>query len=161
MTGEPSRDSGGMGIVRPRPFLPRKMELKSLIRTLVGEHTTMKDGLRAAREAAQKRDFGALAKTLAGLDPLFRQHIVDEESTILRLLIGVLGTKGAEEEIRVFQQHRPIYQLMRRIAEFASMSASELEANQEELRNLFDTHVAAEEKQIFPKAKSLSGRLQG
>ena len=132
------------------------MELDSLVRTLVGEHRAMMEGLRGARGAAQRCDFEALAGALRELDLLFRQHIMDEESTILRLLIERLGVKGAEEEIRVFQQHRPIYSLMKRIAEFASMSASELEARQEELIALFERHAAAEESRVFPRAESLS-----
>lgn len=154
MTGEPSRDPERR-VEGHSPFLPRKMALESLIRTLVGEHTMMKEGLGRASGAAQRRDFEALARVLKDLDPLFRQHIVDEESTILRLLIGKLGVKGAEREVRVFQQHRPIYQLMKKIAAFASMSAAELEASQEELRDLFDRHAAAEEGEVFPKAESL------
>ena len=137
------------------PFLPRRMGLESLIRTLVEEHATMKEGIYEAREAAERHDFEALAKILRGLDSLFRQHIVDEESTILRLLVGKLGAKGAEEEIRVFQQHRPIYRLMQRISEFASMSTAELQASQEELRDLFEQHAAAEERLVFPRATSL------
>jgi hemerythrin superfamily protein len=151
MTEGPSPNTGQNG-----PFLPRRMGLKSLIRTLVEEHATMKEGISEARRAAEKRDFEALARILGGLDRLFRQHIVDEESTILRLLIGKLGAKGAEEEIRVFQQHRPIYQLMQNISKFASMSAAELQASHGELRVLFEEHALAEEKFVFPKAESLS-----
>jgi Hemerythrin HHE cation binding domain len=153
VTGVAGGEAEGRG-----QFLPRKMDMEPLIRTLVEEHAAMKEGLRNAREAARRRDYGALAGTLRELDPLFRQHIVDEESTILRLLIGRLGVKGAEEEVRVFQQHRPIYRLMTKIAEFASMSAAELEAKQEELGDLFERHAAAEEGFVFPKATTLAGR---
>jgi hypothetical protein len=132
------------------------MGLELLIRTLVKEHVAMKEGISKAREAAGKRNFEALSRILRELDPLFRQHIVDEESTILRLLIGKVGVKGAEEEIRVFQQHRPIYQLMQRISEFALMSAAELQASQEELRDLFERHAVAEERIVFPRAELLS-----
>ena len=137
------------------PFLPRKMALESLIRTLVEEHVTMKEGISKAREAVEKRDFVALLKVLRGLDSLFRQHIADEESTILRMLIGEFGVKGAEEEIRVFQQHRPIYRLMQKISKFASMSDAELQVSQEELRDLFEKHALAEERMVFPKTESL------
>jgi len=137
------------------PFLPRRMGLEALIKTLVEEHVAMKEGISKARVAADKNDFEALARILKELDPLFRQHIVDEESTILRLLIGKLGVKGAEDEIRVFQQHRPIYRLMQKISGFAQMSAAELQTSQEELRGLFERHSAAEERKAFPKAESL------
>ena len=146
-------DAGSTG--RARPYLPRKMGLEALIRTLVEEHAAMRDGMSKARGAAQKGDFEALARVLGGLDKLFRQHIVDEESTILRLLIAKLGTKGAEEEIRVFQQHRPNSPLMQRISKFASMPSAELQSNQEELRDLFERHVSAEERTVFPNAESL------
>ena len=138
------------------PFLPRRLELGALIRILVGEHAAMKEGLRSAREAHRRRDSETLARRMKDLDRLFRQHIVDEESTILRLLIGKLGVKGADEEIRVFQQHRPIYRLMERISAFASMSAAELDAHQEELSELFERHTSAEETEVFPKAESLT-----
>lgn len=156
MTRDGSQDPRSKGAAAPGPFLPRKMELESLIRTLVGEHTMMKEGLRSAKEDVQKHDYEALARTLKRLDPLFRQHIVDEESTILRLLVGRLGVDGAGEGIRVFRQHGPIYQLMKSIGGFVSMSAEELEARQEELSVLFDRHAAAEEGGVFPKAESLS-----
>ena len=155
MAGEPPQGSGKTGLPGAGPFLPRKMGLTSLVRTLVDEHAEMKEGLRNAKEAAERRDFEALAGILRELDSLFRQHIVDEESTILRLLVGKLGRRGAEEEIRVFQQHRPIYELMKRVSEFASMPANELGASQEALRDLFESHAAAEETRVFPKAESL------
>ena len=141
---------------RKRAFLPMKMGLEPLIRTLVEEHASMKECISRAREAIGKGDFEALSRVLKELDPLFRQHIVDEESTVLRLLIGKLGVKGAEEEIKVFQQHRPIYQLMEKISGFASMSAADLEVSQEELRDLFEKHAAAEESEVFPRARSLA-----
>lgn len=155
MTVEPPAGSGKSGPAEAGPFLPRKMDLMSLIRTLVDEHGVMKDGLRRAKEATQKGDFQALAGILSGLDSVFRQHIADEESTVLRLLVGTLGVKGAEEEIRIVQQHRPIYQLMKKISEFASMPATELSSSQEELNVLFDSHAAAEEERVFPRVKSL------
>jgi hemerythrin-like domain-containing protein len=137
------------------------MELESLIRTLVDEHVTMRKSLRKARDAAEKRDFGALTEILRGLDSIFRQHIVDEESQILRLLIGSLGVKEAQEEIRVFQQHTPIYQLMQKIAEFASKSATELEKEQSSLELLLAEHTEAEESRVFPMAISCSEGVLG
>lgn len=148
-TGKPAPVAGA----RPRP---REMELDSLLQVLVGEHSAMKDGLSRAREQHQTRDFAALVETLKALDSLFRQHIVDEESTLLRLLIERVGRKGAEEEIRVFQQHAPIYELMKRVAGFASMSVPELKAAQDELEDLFESHAAAEELSVFPRVRSLS-----
>ncbi|MDG7012028.1 MAG: hemerythrin domain-containing protein [Nitrososphaerota archaeon] len=137
-------------------YRPRKMNLEALVATLVGEHVLMGEGLARAREAASRNDYEAVRTELKKLDPVFRQHIADEESQILGLLIGELGAKGAAEEIKVFRQHRPIYLLMKKADELASMSASGLEANQAELRDLFDRHARAEEGRVFPRARSLS-----
>jgi hemerythrin-like domain-containing protein len=87
---------------------------------------------------------------------MFRQHIADEESQVLGLLIQQLGVMGAEEEVKVFRKHRPIYELMKRLEDLAALPASELEANQAKLNSLFDEHTAAEEARVFPRAMSLS-----
>ncbi|MDG6901831.1 MAG: hypothetical protein JRM80_07710 [Nitrososphaerota archaeon] len=122
---------------------------------LVEEHVIMKDGLRRVKEATERRDFRSASLVLKELDMIFRQHIADEEFQILGLLIERLGVEGAAEEIKIFQQHRPIYQLMKRVTELAATPAIELEAVQAELTTLLDRHTAAEERQVFPKATSL------
>jgi hemerythrin-like domain-containing protein len=136
-------------------YTPRKMSLDALIEVLVDEHSVMKEGIQRAREAAARKDFEGARAELQKIDPVFRQHIADEESQILGLLVRELGARGAAEEIKVFQQHRPIYQLMKRVGELASMSSAELETNQDELKELFDLHAKAEETKVFPRAASL------
>ena len=136
-------------------YPPRNLGLEDLIAVLVSEHAIMKEGLRRAKEATERRDFDSVSKALKELDPIFRQHIADEESQILRLLISKLGVKGAAEEIRVFQQHRPIYRLMEKVARLANLPTAELEADQTELNALFDEHTAAEELHVFPRVASL------
>jgi len=141
----------------PEPrYLPRKLPIVELIGVLVEEHAVMKEGLLRIGEATARKDFTEVSRTLKRLDLIFRQHIVDEEAQILRLLVGELGRKGAEEEIRVFQQHRPIYRLMQEISKFASMPAAELQQGQKELRDLFEKHAFAEERRVFPRAERLS-----
>ena len=138
-------------------YAPRKTDLADLIRVLVKEHWVIQDGLEKARRAAMLRDFAGVEAELKELDPIFRQHIADEESTILGLLVRRLGKEGAAEEIRVFQQHRPIYQLMKTVSDLAAKSAPELEASQDELRRLFEQHARAEEGRVFPRASSIPG----
>jgi hemerythrin HHE cation binding domain-containing protein len=133
-------------------FAPRSLDFESLVRVLVEEHGLMKEGLGRLRESAERHDYHGAAAALKELDTIFRQHIADEESQILRLLIHELGVKGAEEEIRVFQQHRPIHQLMETVAELASKSAIELEKEQAKLSSLFLEHTALEEGRVFPHA---------
>jgi hypothetical protein len=137
---------------------PRKLELEPLIEILIEEHRVMNDGLVNAKEAAAKDDFATVRNELRKLDPIFRQHIADEESQILGLLIRELGVKGAAEDIKIFQQHRPIYQLMKKVSELASISDSELATKEAELDDLFDKHAKAEEERVFPRARSLSAK---
>jgi len=142
-------------------YTPRTMDFESLIRVLVEEHRAMEEGLARVRDAARRDDFRGVSTAMKELDPIFRQHIVDEESQILRLLVGELGVKGAEEEIRVFQQHRPIHRLMEAVSELASKSAPELETEQSKLSSLFMEHTASEERGVFPRALGLSKDRQG
>jgi hemerythrin-like domain-containing protein len=147
-------------LLAERRFLPRQMDFESLIRVLTGEHRVMEAGFARMKEAAIRGDFGQVAAALAEVDPVLRQHIADEESQILRLLIGELGVSGAEEEIKVFQQHRPIHRLMQLVAELASKSAAELADNQSRLNDLFLEHTSLEEKGVFPKAPATYGEHQ-
>ena len=136
-------------------FRPRDTDLEALLVILVKEHALMKEGLRRAREAAERRDFESVSLALKELGPVFRQHIADEEAQVLRFLIGQLGVEGADYEIKVFQQHRPIYQLMEGVARLAAMSAAELGSNQAKLDALFEEHTRVEEQHVFPRVASL------
>ena len=133
-------------------YSPRQLDFETLIMVLAEEHRKMKAELSNMKEAASRHDFAAIASALKELDPIFRQHIADEESQILRLLIAELGVKGATEEIRVFQQHRPIHRLMQLVAELAAESAAEIENDQLRLNELFLDHALLEERNVFPKA---------
>jgi len=116
----------------------------------------MKEGLLKMKDATERKDFKELSQILKQLDPVFRQHIADEEAQILRLLVAELGREGAEAEIKVFQQHRPIYRLMRTIAELAPKGADDLETEQAKLGELFEDHASAEEQRVFPRALGLT-----
>jgi len=139
-------------------YLPREMPFDELIKVLVAEHAVMSEGLGRMREAAERKDFEGVSLALKQLDPVFRQHIVDEEAQILRLLIGELGLKGAEDEIKVFQQHRPIYRLMQTVSELASKEVAGLASEQLRLNVLFDNHARAEEGRVFPRALRCFGQ---
>jgi hypothetical protein len=136
-------------------YPPRKLELGELVKVLVAEHDTMRGKLARARDSLQRKDYSEASRIVKEMDPVFKQHIADEESQILGLLIARLGVKGAEEEIAVFRQHRPIYQLMQKLEDIGRIPASELAAREEELQGLFSEHTKLEEAMVFPKAGSL------
>jgi hemerythrin-like domain-containing protein len=136
----------------------RRMNLGDLVALLVSEHAQMKEGLDQVRKAVETGDYAAASTSVAALERVFQQHIADEEGQVLRILIDAYGVKGAEDAIKVFQQHRPIYNLMERIKQLASLPPPKLAAAQDELQALFDQHTAAEEDGVFPRAVSAPRR---
>ncbi len=105
---------------------PRLMEFEDLISTLIAEHVKMKDGLNEIRMALDEGDHLRAQNTLKEVKDIFEQHIADEEAQVLRVLIGAYGVKGADEAIKVFRQHRPIYSLMESIRQYSELSSEEL-----------------------------------
>ena len=128
------------------------MEFEELISVLVAEHGKMKRGLADVEQAVVGKDFPSASKILRELESLFKQHIVDEEAQVLRLLIDAYGVKGAEDAIAVFRQHRPIYNLMEEVKKLASLAPEDLAEREAELRTLLYEHTLAEETTIFPRA---------
>ncbi len=135
----------------------RSMPLDQLVSTLVSEHAKIKSGLVEARHALDAKEYARAKEALAEVERTFRQHIVDEEGQILRILIEVYGREGAESAIAVFRQHRPINALMEAVGRFASLSPEELSRNEDELLELLDDHTMAEESRVFPAVLSARG----
>lgn len=130
------------------------MEFEELISVLVAEHAEMKSDLTEVRQAVSKGDFLTASRVLRELDSLFKQHIADEEAQVLRILIDAYGVKGADDAIKVFRQHRPIYDLMEEVKKLASLSVEELASEEDRLRQLLEDHTLAEESRVFPRAIS-------
>jgi hemerythrin-like domain-containing protein len=133
-----------------------RLALGDLISRLVAEHKIMKDDLLRVRKATESKDFEAASKALEELDRTFRRHIADEEGQVLRFLIEVYGVKGAEDEIRVFQQHRPMHATLEAIKKLATLTPDELATHEDSLWTLFAEHTFAEENSVFPRAMRAS-----
>ena len=142
---------GDFGLVS---VLSRKMGFEELISVLIAEHAEMKKDLTDVKQAVTNRDFSSASKILGELDRLFKQHIADEEAQVLRILIDAYGVEGADDAIKVFRQHRPIYDLMQEVKRLASLSVVELASDEDRLRQLLEDHTLAEESRVFPRAKS-------
>jgi len=134
----------------------RSLPLNELVALLVSEHAKMKEGVSSARARILVKDFEGAKTALAEVAATFRQHIADEEGQILRLLIEAYGKEGAEEAIRVFRQHRPIYALMQAVEGFSQLKAEELSIREAQLVELLGEHAFTEEKMVFPDALSAS-----
>ncbi|MGH9919872.1 MAG: hypothetical protein ACRD6W_13540 [Nitrososphaerales archaeon] len=130
------------------------MGFEELISVLIAEHAAMKADLAEVERSVSKKDFSAASRILRGLDSLFKQHIADEEAQVLRILIDAYGVKGADDAIKIFRQHRPIYDLMEEVKKLASLSTEELASNEGRLRLLLEEHTLAEESRVFPRAIS-------
>ena len=133
---------------------PREMGFEQLVSVLVMEHAEIVKELAYLEKSVDERAYPSAATALQRLDRLFRQHIADEEAQVLRLLIEVYGVKGADDAIEVFRQHRPIYKLMTKVRELASLSPEELTANEARLRSMLEDHARTEEASVFPMALS-------
>ena len=136
--------------------MPRQMEFEKLVAVLVSEHAQMTAGLQTLRAALETKDYDAARSALSELKEVFARHIADEEGQVLRILIDAYGVKGADDAIEVFRQHRPIYNLMKAIEQFSSLSPEEFRSKEAELKELFAKHTTAEESHIFPWALSTS-----
>ncbi len=131
---------------------PRKMRTDELIPLLVTEHSKMRSLIARIEGSLDKRDYEGSLEALKELDGLFKQHIADEEAQILSLLIQTYGVKGAQTAITIFRQHRPIYQLMQVVQEYARSSPTRLASDAPSLREALKTHADAEEALVFPEA---------
>jgi hypothetical protein len=99
-----------------------------------------------------RKDCATGAEIARELGSSIVQHIVDEENVLLRLFVDVLGREGADDAIKVFQQHRTIHKLTDVIARRATASLEGLASTPSELDKLVRSHFGLEEERIFPWA---------
>ena len=131
---------------------PRKLGLELLIDLLEGEHRKVESELRAVSGMIAARDPGGLGRLLQSLDEELLQHMLDEESGVLRILIKAYGKEGSRDAIEVFQEHVDIMDLLREldvsITADRQMSAELLKR----LDRLMPEHFRKEDITTFPWA---------
>ncbi len=129
---------------------PRSLEPQELVRILLEEHRMVKELLvRIHRLLAEGRE-RELAQAINEFKPYLDQHIIDEEATILKILLEAYGREEAESAIKVFQQHREIHQLITELTR--AERPEDREEKRERLKKMLEDHFAAEESRIFPWA---------
>jgi hypothetical protein len=139
---------------------PRRLPLGELVAVLVSEHAKIVGGLARARDDILAGDPVGARKELTEVVCTFKQHIADEEGQILSLLLDAYGKEGSEDAVRVFQQHRPIYALLRAVDAFSQLPTEKLSTSGAELARLLDDHTRAEEERVFPRALEARRRAQ-
>ena len=132
--------------------MARQLELKELITVLTKEHEELRKRLANLNDALAKGDYSNGAHLVSEFDNSTLQHIVDEENVLLKLFIDAYGRDGADDAIKVFQQHRTMHKLADAISKTALTSPKELGSMPSDFRNLVRSHFDAEEQRIFPWA---------
>ncbi len=130
----------------------RSFEFRDLIDVLQNEHRKLDQHLKEIDEALAKGDNRKAGKILLEIDRLFRQHTIDEESRVLKMLIDTYGREGSQDYIRTMQEHQDILGKIEELAGMANLSTNERASKKAELEKLLRQHCDAEEKNIFPKA---------
>ncbi|MCL4437194.1 MAG: hemerythrin domain-containing protein [Thaumarchaeota archaeon] len=130
----------------------RRFEFKDLIDVLQNEHREFDKQLRAMDEALTKGDNRKAGKTLLEMNRLFRQHTIDEESRVLKMLIDRYGREGSHNDIETMHEHQTIFSKIEELAGMANLSPNERASKKAELDRLLRQHFDNEEKNIFPKA---------
>ena len=133
-------------------IIARPLELEDLIVLLSEEHQELRKRLSELVDVLDKKDYARGAELAREFDNSSVQHIVDEENVLLKLFIDTYGRKGADEAIKVFQQHRTMHKQADTISEKAMNSPEELGSMPSEFDKLVRSHFDAEEKRIFPWA---------
>jgi hemerythrin len=134
---------------------PRAFKMEDLIPLLLSEHETMRGGVRKIAILLDDGDFDEASVLSLELKPILTQHILDEESQVLKFLIELQGRTASEEQISVIQQHRQISDLLTKIEDWKKLSHDELEGYFGNFASLLEDHMTSEEEKVFPSVLKL------
>lgn len=129
---------------------PRKLNLPDLIDTLVSEHGEVKNLLRDLSVLIAENRFSEVGDRLKDFRSYLDQHVIDEEASVLKTLLDAYGREGSARAIVVFQEHREIHQLIKKLQEVVMLSRDEPAKVRDALDSLMTRHFEAEESWIFP-----------
>ncbi|MEM1994903.1 MAG: hemerythrin domain-containing protein [Nitrososphaerales archaeon] len=129
--------------------MARPLGLREMVETLLSEHKGARSLLLELEELLLRDEAQKVAEGLIRLDRYLLQHIVDEEASILKRLINVYGSEKCEEEIRILQQHRIIYNILQECSKLQELTA--LKQKFAELKVILERHFKDEEEKVFPK----------
>lgn len=131
---------------------PRSIGFVELIELLEKEHVEFNEMMsRIRRMIVEHKRSDALTNLTQMKEELY-QHIVDEESSVLTLLIERFGREGAAEATEIFQEHVDIQSM---IEELEDLLTTERLSTDEVVKNLdafMRAHFRKEDERVFPKA---------
>ena len=133
-------------------IVARQLVLEELITVLTKEHEQLRKRLAEIHDVLARGDYSNSAQLVSEFDNSTLQHIVDEENVLLKLFVDAYGREGADDAIRVFQQHRTMHKLADAISKTALNSPEKLGSMPTDFDKLVRSHFEAEENRIFPWA---------
>jgi iron-sulfur cluster repair protein YtfE (RIC family) len=134
---------------------PRAFKLEELVPLLLSEHEAMSGTIRKIAILLDDGNFEEASEVSLQLRPLLVQHILDEESQVLKFLVEVQGRTLTQQAISVAQEHRKIFNLLGTIEGWKKLSYQELKEDFEQLSSLLVDHMMSEEEKVFPSVLRL------
>lgn len=131
---------------------PRSIELAELIELLGREHVDFSGRMVRVMEGISHADYKVALSELATIKEDIYQHILDEESSVLALLIRKLGRSGAAEAIEIFQEHVDIQDMIGRLEQHLSSGDTSIEELGASLDSFMKEHFRKEDEKVFPTA---------
>ncbi len=139
---------------------PRKLELEQLVTLLEEEHRKVESDLKAVAAMIAARDQDNLGSLLQSLDEKLLQHMLDEEASVLAILIKAYGRERSAEAIKVFREHVRIREMMTDLRKKFEGDPVKCMESRNELESFMIEHFKKEDVRIFPLALETQRRLK-
>lgn len=134
---------------------PRGIPVRELVEKLKEEHNTLPDIIDDAIITYKTGNLSGAFPVIADVREILSQHIVDEESTLAKLLLEKLGKEESVEYVNILQDHVKIMELVEQSVESTYTGWTETENFLNMLKQKLAEHNKKEEEKLFPKVISL------
>lgn len=131
---------------------PRNFEFTELVSVLEKEHEDVKAVMTELSGRITVDGDSDIIDRLADLREVLLQHIVDEESSVLRVLINAYGREGSREALEVFREHVDILKLLGELEAGVTRDRGTSAEIRSRLDTLMSEHFRKEDETIFPQA---------
>lgn len=134
---------------------PRPLELEELIPVLLREREEQRIRITQLTDALAREDYAKTTELLESLSGSPTQHIVDDETQMLKIFLDAYGREGTSEAIKLFQQHRSKYKRLLALQQIGATPQKGLGSQEAEIKVLekpAQDHDRAEEDSVFPLA---------
>ena len=143
-------------------MMARSLEFEELVSALKDEHGGVKRRLAELGDVVAARKYAKASELVPGLCDALRQHIIDEEAKVLKVIIDAYGRERAGEAIRIAQRHRVVHRKIEEMEKLAARTPGMLGPRVVELRGLLEEHFKDEEERMFPLAlEAYRGKTKG